>query len=224
LKQQWCIGRLDSAFLARMEDVLDLYATPDSEAEPTVCVDEKLVQLVREVRQPVAAKPGQVARYDYEYHREGTANLFMVVRPSVGWRHVEVTARRTTGDFAEFLRDVVDVHFPTARKIRLVTDNLNTHTLGALYERFAAAEARRIARKLEWHYTPKHGSWLNQVEIELGVLERQCLERRLPSRETLAREIAAWQERRNTKGARINWRFSLEVARDKFQRHYPSNS
>ena len=130
-----------------MEDVLDLYATPDSEAEPTVCVDEKLVQLVREVRQPVAAKPGQVARYDYEYHREGTANLFMVVRPSVGWRHVEVTARRTTGDFAEFLRDVVDVHFPTARKIRLVTDNLNTHTLGALYERFAAAEARRIARK-----------------------------------------------------------------------------
>jgi hypothetical protein len=207
-----------------MEDVLDLYATPDSEAEPTVCVDEKLVQLVREVRQPVAAKPGQVARYDYEYHREGTANLFMVVRPCVGWRHVEVTARRTTGDFAEFLRDVVDVHFPTARKIRLVTDNLNTHTLGALYERFAAAAARRIARKLEWHYTPKHGSWLNQVEIELSILERQCLERRLGSRETLAHEIAAWQQQRNARGAKIHWRFSIEVARDKFHRHYPSNS
>ena len=207
-----------------MADVLDLYATPDSEAEPTVCVDEKLVQLVREVRPPVAPKPGQVARVDYEYHREGTANLFMAVRPSIGWRHVAVTERRTTGDFAEFLRTVVDECFPTARKIRRVTDNLNTHTVGALYERFPAAEARRMARKLEWHYTPKHGSWLNQVEIELGVVERQCLDRRLGSRETLAREIAAWQERRNTKGARINWRFSIEAARDKFQRHYPSNS
>jgi hypothetical protein len=224
LKQQWCIGRLDSEYLARMEDVLDLYATPDSEEEPTVCVDEKLVQLVREVRQPVPAQPGQVARVDYEYHREGTANLFMVGRPSVGWRAVQVTARRTTGDFAEFLRAVVDDYFPTAGKIRLVTDNLNTHTLGALYERFPAAEARRIARKLEWHYTPKHGSWLNQVEIELGVLDRQCLDRRLGSRESLAREIAAWQERRNRKGAGINWRFSIEEARDKFQRHYPLNS
>lgn len=207
-----------------MEDVLDLYATPDSDAEPLVCVDEKLVQLVREVRQPLPAEPGQVERYDYEYHREGPANLFMVVRPQAGWRHVSVTARRTTGDFAEFLRAVVDEHFPQARKIRLVTDNLNTHTLGALYERFTAPEARRIARKLEWHYTPKHGSWLNQVEIEFSVVEQQCLGRRLGSREQLAAEVAAWEARRNQERAKIDWRFNIETARDKFQRHYPSQS
>jgi transposase len=205
-----------------MEDVLDLYAEPYSPSRPVVCFDERPVQLLGEVRQPLPPEPGQPQRIDYEYHRNGTCNLFTYFQPLAGWRHVEVTDRRTKQDFAYCMKSLVDVHFPLAEIIRVVIDNLNIHTPAALYETFEAKEARRILKKLEFHYTPKHGSWLNQVEIELSVLSRQCLERRIPNKETLKQEIAAWEKSRNQARATVAWRFTTTDARAKLQRLYPS--
>ena len=182
-----------------MEDVLDLYAEPEDSRYPHVCFDESPVQLTSETRQPVPAQPGQPARYDTEYKREGTANLFLFVQPLRGWRHVNVTPQRTKADFAEQMRRLVDAYFPTAERIRRVLDNLNTHTPAALYNVLPPAEARRIIRKLEFHYTPTHGSWLNRAECALAVLGGQCLDRRIPSLEVLRKEIAAWQGPRNAR-------------------------
>jgi hypothetical protein len=187
-----------------------------------VCFDERPYQLISEVRRVVPARAGQPARRDYEYKREGTCNLFMFVCPERGWRHVKVTARRTTLDFAHCMKDLVDVHLRDADLIRVVMDNLNTHTLAALYEVFDAPEARRIARKLEIHYTPKHGSWLNMAEVEFAVLVDQCLDRRLASMPSVSREVLAWQHRRNDAKATINWRFTTTDARMKMERIYPS--
>lgn len=205
-----------------MEDVLDLYAEPYDPDYPIVNLDETPYQLIREVRTPLPTEEGQPQRYDYEYKREGTCNLFVSLCSQIGWRYVKVTAQRTKKDFAYAARDLVDVHFPAAKKIRLVTDNLNTHTPAALYETFAPAEARRIVRKLEFHYTPKHASWLNMVEIEIGVLVGQCLDRRIPDIETVKREVLAWQTSRNEKRVKINWQFTTEAARKKLGRLYPS--
>lgn len=205
-----------------MEDVLEVYELPLDPARPVVTLDERPTQLISETRQPVPAQPGQPERYDYEYRREGTANLFMFFQPRAGWRQVKVTAHRRKTDFAQCLQDLVDVHFPEAQVIRVVLDNLNTHDLSALYEVFAPAEARRIARKLELHYTPRHGSWLNMVEIELSVLERQCLNRRIPDLATLQREVAAWQLLRNDHRATVNWLFTTDTARVKLKSLYPS--
>jgi transposase len=205
-----------------MEDVLDLYAEPYDARRPQVCFDESPVQLVSEVRHPLPPRPGQPACYDYEYRREGTANLFLFVQPLRGWRQVNVTARRTASDFARQMQEVVDVHFPQAEMIRLVVDNLNTHTPAAFYETFAPAEARRLTRKLEFHYTPKHGSWLNMAECEFAALTKQCLARRVPTVAILRREIAAWQARRNRANTLINWRFATADARVKLQRLYPA--
>jgi transposase len=205
-----------------MEDVLDLYAEPYDARRPQVCFDESPVQLIGEVRAPLPPRPGQPTRYDYEYRRAGTANLFLFVQPLRGWRQVNVTARRTASDFAWQMQELVDVHFPHAEVIRLVVDNLNTHTPAALYETFAPAEARRLTRKLEFHYTPKHGSWLNMAECEFAALSKQCLARRVPDITTLRQEVAAWQAHRNRAKTRINWRFATTDARVKLQRLYPA--
>jgi len=205
-----------------MEDVLDLYAEAYDPKRPVVNFDETPYQLIREVRIPLPMQEGQPQRYDYEYHREGTCNLFVYLCSHIGWRHVKVTAQRTKEDFAYAMRDLVDVHFPDAEVIRVVLDNLNTHTPAALYETFAPAEARRILRKLEFHYTPKHASWLNMVEIEIGVLVGQCLDRRIPDTETVKREVLAWQTARNKDQVKINWRFTTEAARKKLERLYPA--
>ncbi len=205
-----------------MEEVLDLYAEPPDPKRPRVCFDEVPSQLVGETRAPLPAAPGQPARYDYEYQRNGTANLFVAVQPEAGWRHVDVTDRRTKPDFAHQMRALVDEHFPDADVVRIVLDNLNTHTPAALYETFPPEEARRIVSKLEFHDTPTHGSWLNMAEIENGVLSRQCLERRLPDAATLRHEVAAWQARRNAARATIDWRFTTPDARTKLARLYPS--
>jgi len=205
-----------------MEDVLDLYAEPYDPQKPLVCFDEIPKQLVQEVRQPVPAQPGQPLRYDSEYARNGVANLFVLVEPLVGWRQVDVTQRRTKEDFARQMKTLVDVHYPQAAVIRVVLDNLNIHTPAALYEAFEPAEARRLTQKLEFHYTPKHGSWLNMAEIELAVLSRQCLDRRIPDQETLRCEVAAWQAPRNEQQAKIEWCFNVTDARTKLKRLYPS--
>lgn len=205
-----------------MEDVLDLYAEPEDPKRPRVCVDERPVQLISEVREIIPAASGRPERRDYEYKREGTCNLYMITCPERAQRYVKVTDRRGMLDFAHILKDLVDVHFPDAERIRLVMDNLNTHTLASLYEVFDATEARRIARKFEIHHTPKHGSWLNMAEIELSVLADQCLDRRIPDQETLRRETAAWAERRNAAKATIDWRFTSAAARTKLDRLYPA--
>ena len=205
-----------------MEEVLDLYAEPDDPRYPQVGFDESPVQLTSETRHPLPARPGQPARYDSEYKREGTANLFLFVQPLRGWRHVNVTKQRTKQDFAQQMRLLVDQYFPTAERIRLVVDNLNTHTPAALYGVFPPNEARRMTRKLEFHYTPKHGSWLNMAECEFAVLAGQCLDRRIPNLETLREEIAAWQGQRNQHQAKIHWQFDTDAARVKLKRLYPS--
>jgi hypothetical protein len=207
-----------------MEDVLDLYAEPDDPARPRVCFDECPYQLLDEVRPPLPPQPGRVARQDSEYVREGTCNLFLLVEPFRGWRHVQVTERRTKRDFAHQLRALVDEHFPEAICIRVVLDNLNTHTPAALYDTFPAEEARRILRRLEFHYTPKHGSWLNMAEIELSVLGRQCLAQRLPSQARVQAVIAPWEQGRNTHHVTLTWRFTTAAAREKLHRLYPSLS
>jgi hypothetical protein len=205
-----------------MEDLLDLYAEPFDPAKPVVGFDESTKQLVAETRLPLPMEPGRPERFDYEYERNGTANLFLLCQPLAGWRHVAVTDRRTKHDFAEQMRALVDRHFPDAELIRVVLDNLNTHTPAALYEAFAPAEARRILKKLEFHYTPVHGSWLNMAELEFSMLSRQCLGRRIPDRDTLATEVAAWAAARNEQRATIRWQFTVDHARDKLKRLYPS--
>lgn len=205
-----------------MEDVLDLYAEPYDPTRPKVNFDETTKQLIQETRQPLPAKPGQPERYDYEYERNGTRNLFLFTEPQTGWRHISITEQRTMRDFAHEMKWLVDDRYPEAEKIRVVLDNLNTHKPASLYEAFTAPEARRLLTKLEFHYTPKHGSWLNMAEIELSVLQRQCLDRRIADEETLKREIAAWEEYRNIERATIDWRFSVTDAREKLKRLYPS--
>ena len=220
-KKEWCIPKVSGEFVARMEDVLDLYHEACDPERPVVCFDETSRQLVEDVRPPIKAKPGRVERYDTEYQRNGTRNLFMFCEPKGGWRHVEVTERRTAVDFAHQMRWLVDQAYPHARVVRLVLDNLNTHKLGSLYEAFGASEARRIAKRLEFHHTPTHGSWLNMAEIELSVFSRQCLNRRVGD-EVLRREVAALERERNDAGAVIDWRFSTQDARSKLQHIYPS--
>lgn len=205
-----------------MEDVLDVYKRPHDPDRPLVCFDETTKQLVRETRLPVAMRPGQVRRIDYEYERNGTANLFMMFAPLEGWRHVKVTDRHTAIDYAHALKDLSDVHFPQATKIVLVQDNLNTHKPASLYEAFPPAEARRLVERFEWHYTPKHGSWLDMAEIELSVLSSQCLNRRIPEKLTLKGEVAAWQDTRNRQNAKADWQFTTADARIKLKHLYPS--
>ncbi|WP_416350944.1 IS630 family transposase [Rivularia sp. UHCC 0363] len=224
LKEQWCIPTVDAEYVLRMEDLLDLYNEPYDPKRPVVCFDERPYALLEDVREPLPPEPGQPLRYDCEYTRNGCVNLFAMIQPSAGWRHIEVTQRRTKRDFALQIKDLVDVHLPHESRIRLVVDNLNIHSRAALYEVFEPSEARRIVQKLEFHYTPKHGSWLNQVEIELSVLSRQCLERRIPDVETLSHEIAAWEEERNSQCIGINWRFTTTDARNKMGRLYPDIS
>ncbi|HTQ41966.1 MAG TPA: IS630 family transposase [Polyangiaceae bacterium] len=221
-EKMWCIPKVDAEFVARMEDVLDLYAEEPDERRPVVCFDETPRQLIGESRVPVAARPGQPRRVDYEYVRNGTANVFMFVDVHRPWRHAKVTDRRAAPDFAQCMRDLVDRHYPKAECIRVVMDNLSTHTPAALYESFEPAEARRILRRLQFHYTPKHASWLNMVEIEIGVMVGQCLDRRIPDKATLVAEVAAWQKRRNREKARINWLFTVQRAREKLGRAYPT--
>lgn len=204
-----------------MEDILEVYTRPYDPSRPQVCLDEKSKQLVGEVREPLAAGPGRPARYDYEYERKGVANLFIVCEPLAGWRHISVTEHRTKIDWAQCIKELVDLHYPGAEKIVLVLDNLNTHTPAALYEAFDPAEARRLLEKLEIHYTPKHGSWLNMAEIELSVLARQCLEQRIPDQQTLAEEVSAWEEERNAAESSIDWRFTTADARIKLKHLYP---
>src|SRR5215208_1071129 len=222
LKGQWSIPpKQDASFVWRMEDVLEVYTRPYEERFPQVCLDEKSKQLVGEVREPLAVCLGHPARQDYEYEREGTANLFIVSEPLAGWRHISVTERRTKLDWAHCIKELVDLHYPKAQKIVLVLDNLNTHTPAALYEAFAPSEARRLMERLEIHYTPKHGSWLNMAEIELSVLARQCLEQRIPDQQTLAEEVGAWETERNAYESSIDWRFRTEEARIKLKHLYP---
>ena len=205
-----------------MENVLDLYESPKDAVNPLVCVDETSKQHIKETRQPLPVIEGSPSRHDSEYVRNGVSNLFMIFAPLHGFRHVEVTDRRTSIDFAHICRDLVDVHFRNAEKIRLVCDNLNTHKLASLYKAFEADQARRIAEKIEFHYTPKHGSWLNMAEIELSVLSRQCLCRRIPDQQTLKQEIQVWQNQRNKQGATVNWQFTTDDARIKLKKLYPS--
>jgi transposase len=221
-KDMWCIPRVDAEYVARMEDVLDLYAEAADPKRPVVCFDESPTQLIGEVRQPIPAAPGQFERYDCEYKRNGTANLFVFLDAHRSWRKVKVTDRRAAQDFAHCMRDLADLHYPQAERIRVVLDNLSTHTPAALYQTLPPSEARRLLRRLEFHYTPKHASWLNMVEIEIGVLRGQCLDRRIDSHARLTTEIAAWERRRNASGARINWMFSTERARLKMARAYPN--
>jgi len=223
LKEEWCIPpKANAEFVYHMEDVLDVYTQPEDPRVPLVCFDESPEQLVSETRQPLPLKPGKPQCYDHEYRREGVANMFMFFAPLQNWREVKITDRRTKADWAECMRELVDVHFPDAPRIKVVQDHLNTHAPSALYEVFAPAEAKRILDRLEFHWTPKHGSWLNMAEIELSVLNRQCLDRCIPDKETLIRETAAWAAKRNSDAATINWRFTTADARIKLKRLYPS--
>ena len=205
-----------------MEDVLEVCTRPRDPARPLVCLDETSKQLVAETRMPVAMAPGRPARIDYEYKRNGAANLFMVFAPLEGWRHVSVTERRTSIDYAHVLKELSDVHFADAETIILVQDNLNTHVPASLYEAFPPRQARRLVERFEWHYTPKHGSWLNMAESEFAALAGQCLDRRIADRQTLQREVTAWQKRRNEYHAKTDWHFTSENARMKLKTLYPA--
>ena len=207
-----------------MEDVLELYAEPYDPKRPVVCFDEKSFQLLEETRVSQPVRPGQPALVDYEYRRKGTANIFMMVEPLGGWREVTVTQQRTKLDFAAEMKRLVDVHYPAAERIRVVMDNLSTHTPASLYDAFPPAEARRLIRRLEFHFTPKHGSWLNMAEPELSVLSKQCLDRRLGDRDVLAKEISAWTASRNAERSCIQWSFTAPAARQKLSRLYPVQS
>jgi hypothetical protein len=223
LKKGWCLPAGPSAeFVAAMEDVLDVYHRPYDPQRPVVCLDECSKQLIGEVREPLPTKPGHVAKYDSEYERKGTANVFMAVEPLAGKRTTQVTERRTRVDWARFVQMLLLTVYPWAEKVVLVMDNLNTHGIASLYEAFAPEVARALAARLEIHYTPKHGSWLNMAETELSVLSRQCLDRRLDDRDLMAREVAAWEATRNAAGARIDWQFQTADARIKLKRLYPS--
>jgi hypothetical protein len=205
-----------------MEDVLEVYHRPHDPACPVVCVDETSKQLIVETRKPIPAKPGRPARYDYEYERNGTANLFMMFAPLEGWRKVKVTDRHAALDYAQVLKELSDIHFSGATKIILVQDNLSTHKPASLYEAFPAAEARRLVERFEWHYTPKHGSWLDMAESELGVLTSQCLDRRIADKQTLIEEVDAWEKVRNKKHTKADWQFTTANARVKLKRLYQS--
>jgi hypothetical protein len=219
----WCIPpEADCEFVAAMEDVLEVYHRPKDSERPVVCLDETSKQLIGEIRAPLPAAPGVPRRYDSEYVRNGTANLFMAFEPLAGWRHVEVTDSRCRDDWAWFVKDLVDGRYKDAQKIVLVMDQLNTHSTASLYETFPPEEARRIAEKLEIHYTPKHGSWLNMAEIELSVLGRQCLGERMEDKPTLKQQVARWEAKRNQKHCRVDWQFTTADARVKLKRLYPS--
>ena len=205
-----------------MEDVLEVYQRPPDPAFPLVCLDETSKQLIAETRVPIPAKPGRPARRDYEYERNGTANLFMMFAPLEGWRRVKITDRHAAVDYAQVLKELSDTHFPEADKIVLVQDNLSTHKPASLYEAFPAPEARRLVERFEWHYTPKHGSWLDMAESELGVLSSQCLDRRIPDKQTLIDEVAAWQDGRNKNHTKADWQFTTADARVKLKRLYPA--
>lgn len=205
-----------------MEDVLEVYQRPHDPDYPVVCVDETSKQLIAETRVPIPARPGQPARHDYEYERNGTANLFMIYAPLEGWRHVEVTDRHTAIDYAKVLKDLSDTRFAKAHKIILMQDNLNTHKPASLYEAYSAAEARRLVERFEWHYTPKHGSWLDMAETELSVLSGQCLDQRIPNKQTLTEEVGAWEVSRNKKQVKTDWQFTNADARVKLKRLYPA--
>ena len=220
-KDMWCIPQVDGEYVARMEDVLDLYAEAPDPKRPVVCFDESPTQLIGEVRLPIPAEPGQLKRYDCEYKRNGTANLFIFLDVHRPWRKVKVTDNRAAVDFATCMRELTDVHFPKAERIRVVLDNLSTHSAGALYQTFPACEARRVLRRLEFHFVPKHASWLNMVEIEIGVLRSQCLDRRIATQQKLKSEIAVWERQRNAAKARIKWMFTTDKARAKMGRAYP---
>lgn len=223
LKEAWCIPpRSNAEFVYHMEDILDVYTRPVDPARPLVCFDETPVQLISEKRVPWPIRPGKPQRYDYEYRREGTANLFAFFAPLLNWRHIKVTDRRTKLDWAYCMRDLVDVHFPDAECVVVVQDQLNTHNPAALYEVFPPAEAKRILDRLEFHFTPKHGSWLNMVEIELSVLSRQCLAQRIPDKQSLLEQTVAWETERNNADATVEWRFTTADARIKLERLYPS--
>jgi hypothetical protein len=220
----WCIPPKHNAeFVFHMENVLEVYQRPYDPRFPLICMDELSKQLTIETRKPLAAKPGQSECFDYEYVRNGTANVFAFTEPLTGWRHLVVTDQRTKTDWASAIRTLVDVHRPQAERITLVMDNLNTHSLGSLYEAFPPQEARRIINRIEVVHTPKHGSWLNMAEIELNVLTRQCLARRIPDKPTLIQETNAWQDERNRKAANVDWRFTTEDARIKLKHLYPKN-
>jgi hypothetical protein len=221
--ETWCVPpKADAEFVWRMEDVIGTYLLPYDPSYPVACFDEACQQLFGEVRPPEPAEPGQVARVDYEYERQGVCNQLLMGAPLRGWRHVRVSARRTRRDYALCVRERVDVYYPGVEKIRLVQDNLNTHDGASLYEAFAPQEARRLLDRIEWHYTPKHGSWLNMAETEIGIMNSQCLDRRLDSQDRLAAEVAAWEGKRNARKARIHWTFTLAVARQKLRKLYPS--
>jgi DDE superfamily endonuclease len=204
-----------------MEDVLAVYMRPHDPEHPLVCLDETSKQLIAETRTPIAMTPGNPARHDYEYERNGVANLFMMFAPLEGWRHVKVTDRHTAIDYAQVLKDLSDTHFPNAKSIILVQDNLNIHAKASLYQAFPAAEARRLVERFEWHYTPKHGSWLDLAESELAVLTTQCLDRRIPDKQTLTKEVAAWVQHRNSRNAKADWHFAADAARVKLKHLYP---
>ncbi len=213
---------MTGAFVARMEDVLELYAEPLDEKRPVVCMDELSKELHGQVAEPIPPQPGQSAKEDYEYKRHGTANLFLLLCPLLGWRHLEVTTRRGYHEFAHLMKALVDVYFPKADVVRVVLDNLNTHVLGALYETFPPDEARRIAKRLEFHYTPKHGSWLNMAEMEFSVLSRQCLDQRIATAEELIAAVTPWEQKRNQAKTKIDWTFRVADARKKLHWIYPS--
>lgn len=207
--------------VAAMADVLEVYQRPHAPSYPLECVDEATKQLIKETRRPLPLKPGQIARHDYEYERNGTANLFMMFAPREGWRQVTVTDRHTAIDYAQVLKDLSDIHFPNAKKIVLVQDNLNTHKPASLYEAFPAQEARRLVERFEWHYTPKHGSWLDRAESELSIVSSQCLDRRIPDRQTLENEVAAWLSDRHKNNSKTDGRFTTDDARIKLKHLYP---
>jgi DDE superfamily endonuclease len=223
LSKEWCIPPEQNAeFVCAMEDVLDLYVQPYDPHVPLICMDELTKQLIGETCAPLPPEPGVPTRYDTEYIRNGVRNLFVAVEPLQGRRYVKVTERRTRQDWAEFMRTLADVRYADAERIRVVMDNLNTHGAASFYEAFPPAEARRLSQRFEFHYTPKHGSWLNIAEIELSVLSRQCLDRRLPDPETLEREVVAWVHDRNADTTCIDWRFTTADARIKLKHLYPS--
>lgn len=218
----WCIPpKANADFVWHMEDVLQTYQLPYNRRIPVVCMDEASKQLIGEVEEPLSVQPGQPKCEDYEYERKGVCNEFVCCEPLRGWRHVKVTERRTKRDWAECIRELLEVHYPKAPLIRLVLDNLNTHTGASLYETFSPRRARQMLDRLEFHHTPKHASWLNMAEIEIGIMNRQCLNRRIDDADVLRREIAAWQAKRNTAAAKIHWTFTIAVARQKLKKLYP---
>jgi len=223
LKKQWVIPpEANAAFVCAMEDVLDVYHRSDAPKNPLICMDESSKQQVVETRLPIKAEPGHIERYDYEYERNGVSNLFMLFAPFEGWRHVTVTDRRTKVDFAHCIKDLLTIHYPDAEMVTIVMDNLNTHHPSSLYEAFEPSEAKSLLDRCDFHYTPKHGSWLNMAEIEFSALQRQCLDQRIPDQETLRKEIAAWEDRRNEQEVKVNWRFTTADARIRLRRLYPS--